>query len=69
MPACRKLMDQNPLRFGSHEGSQRRVRRQHPVVPVTVRARRRHQGGDALDQLKGVSTRSACLPPLCGLGR
>jgi hypothetical protein len=63
MPACRELMYQNPLRFGSHEGSQRRVRRQHPVVPVAVRARHRHkhQRGDALYQLKGGdAVRPAC---------
>ena len=62
-PACRKLMDQNQLRFGSHQCSQRRVRRQHPVVPVAVRARHRlqYQGGDALDQRKGGETgRPAC---------
>ena len=39
MPACGELMVQNLLRFGGHKGPQLQVRR-------------RHQRGDALDQLQ-----------------
>ena len=44
--------------------TRRRVRRQHPIIPVAVRARRWHQGGDTFDQRAAAAPHESTWPPL-----